>query len=350
MSESRPVIRVLVVEDSAVLRELLVHLLEADPAIQVIGTAANGTEAIEAVRRNKPDVVTMDYHMPKMNGMEATRAIMEQQPVPIIIVSGSSARREVAGALSLLDAGALAVVEKPPAIGHPGHEAAARELVQAVKTMAEVKVIRRWPRRAVASPAPEPIALKAVAGEIKVVAMGASTGGPIVLKTILAGLPRNFPVPILIVQHIAGGFTAGLADWLAQASGMQVRIAHHDEIPLPGTAYVAPDGLHMAFSRERRIALSDDAPESGYRPSVARLFRSAATVFGSQAAGVLLTGMGVDGAAELRLMRERGAVTIAQDRESSVVHGMPGEAIRLQAAAYVLSPAEIAAALARLAK
>ena len=346
-------IRVLVVEDSPVVRELLVYLLESDPAIRVVGTASNGDEAVEAVKQKKPDVVTMDYHMPKLNGVDATRKIMETHPVPIVIVSGSSARDEVAAAFRLLEAGALAVAEKPLGIGHPRHETAAKELLQTVKLMSEVKVVRRWPKREAAvprAPRARAVELHRAEADVKLVAIGASTGGPIVLQTILSALPKHFPVPILIVQHIATGFTEALVAWLAQSSGFAVHVAAHDEYPLPGHAYVAPDGSHMKLAQGGRIALSADAPENGHRPSVSHLFRSVATALGRNALGVLLTGMGTDGAEELRLMREKGAVTIAQDQASSIVHGMPGQAISLEAAAYVLSPAEIAAALAKLAK
>lgn len=346
-------VRVLVVEDSPVMRELLVHLLGADPGIEVAGFAHDGEEALEAVREKKPDVVTMDFHMPKLNGLDATRRIMETHPTPIVIVSGSSAREEVTSAFRLLEAGALAVVEKPRGPGHPGHEAAARELVQTVKTMAEVKVVRRWARREAplpAAPAPRSVRIEAAAAEARLVAIGASTGGPIVIKTILAGLPANFAVPILIVQHIASGFTDGFVEWLGQASGFPVHVASDAAHPLPGHAYVAPDGFHMKLRHDGAIALNRDAPENGHRPSVSCLFRSVAAVLGRNAIGVLLTGMGKDGAEELMLMRHKGAVTIAQDRETSVVHGMPGEAVSLEAASYVLSPDEIAAALAGLAK
>ena len=346
-------VRVLVVDDSPVVRELIVYLLEADPWIQVIGTAANGEEALEAVKQKSPDVVTMDYHMPTLNGLDATRQIMETHPVPIVIVSGSSARDEVASAFRLLEAGALAVVEKPRGIGQAGHAAAAKQLVQTVKLMAEVKVVRRWPRRNVgvsATPAHREIELKPIHAEVKLVAIGASTGGPVVLKTILAGLPKNFPVPILIVQHIAAGFTQGLVEWLAQTTGFPVHVATHDAYPLPGHAYVAPAGSQMKLAPDGAIVLNGDAPENGHRPSVSYLFRSIVTTWGHHVIGVLLTGMGKDGAEELKLMKEKGAVTIAQDFETSVVHGMPGVAIELNAATHILSPEEIAAVLGSLAK
>lgn len=339
----------LVVEDSPVMRELLVHVLGADPDVLVVGHAANGTEAVEAVARLKPDVVSMDLHMPEMNGMEATRIIMETHPTPIVIVSSSSAREEVSSAFRLLEAGALAVAEKPPALDHPRHEAAARDLIQTIKLMAEVKVVRRWPRpEARASAARLPKALPD-RNKVELVAIGASAGGPIVLKTILERLPKDFPFPILVVQHIAEGFTEGLVEWLAASSGFPVHIATDGESPLPGRAYVAPDRRHMQLGPDRRIVLSTESPEHGHRPAVSVLFRSVAEVLGGGAVGVLLSGMGRDGAAELKLMYERGALTLAQDRESAVVHGMPGQAIALGAVTQVLSPERIAAALTALA-
>jgi two-component system chemotaxis response regulator CheB len=352
MTNPRPPIKVLIVEDSPVAREFLTYILTSDPAIQVVGTARNGLEALEAVNEKRPDVITMDIHMPMMDGFEATRQIMETMPTPIVIVSGSTGSTEVASTFKAMEAGALAVVLRPPGMNHEAFDAGSRELIQTVKLMSEIKVVRRIPRTMKARvPAPAPIAqvLKAAMG-IQIVAIGASTGGPPVLQKILSGLPRDLPVPILIVQHIASGFIKGFEEWLASSTNFSVRIARHGECPLPGNAYLAPDGLHMGVESGPRIALSDHAPENGLRPSVAYLFRTVAQMFGPRSIGVLLTGMGRDGAEELKAMKERGAITIAQDEESSVVHGMPGEAIRLGAATYVLPPDGIAAILSDLLK
>ena len=344
-------IEVLVVEDSAVVREFLVQILGSDPGIQVIGTANDGEDAIEAVGRERPDVITMDIHMPKLDGLQATRRIMETHPTPIVIVSGSTDPQDVATTFRAMEAGALAVLGRPAGIGHPDHEATARELVQTVKLMSEVKVVRRWPRvrREISAPGPpEPVIGRAPAG-VKVIAIGASTGGPPVLQTILAGLPNDFPAPVLIVQHMAAGFMQGFVAWLAQSSGLPVHIATHGESMLPGHVYVAPDDFQMKVERGGRIVLARDEPENGLRPSVSCLFRSLAQVYGDQAVAGLLTGMGRDGAEELKLLRDKGAVTFAQDKESSVVHGMPGEAIKLGAATFILPPEKIAAALTSLA-
>jgi len=347
-------IRVLVVEDSPTVREFLIQTLCSDPAIEVVGTAETGEEALEAVERFRPDIITMDIHMPRMNGFDATRRIMETHPTPIVIVSGAADATDTAKAFRAIESGALAVLSKPTGVGHPEYQQSAAELVRTVKLMSEVKVVRRWPRNRLAEVVPETslckgIRLQTTQSQPRIVAIGASTGGPPVLQTILAALPRNFPIPVLIVQHIAAGFTRGLVEWLAQTSSLPVHVPAHGQSVLPGQVYVAPDGLHMAVGADGHIQLRSDEPDNGLRPSVACLFRSVAKAYGPSAVGVLLTGMGKDGAWELKLMKEQGAVTIAQDRETSVVHGMPGEAIRLGGATYVLPPEKIRVALASLA-
>lgn len=360
-------IKVLIVEDSLVARELMQYILGSEPDLHVVGTAKNGEEAIDLVNRLRPDVVTMDAVMPGMDGIEATRKIMETHPVPILIVSASYNPDEVEITFRAMDAGAVAVVEKPAGIGHPKHEKLAGELVETVRLISEIKVVRRWARRK-ASPEAAAVPVKAENGradippfpgsqhaprttpQIEVVAIGASTGGPPVLQTILLGLPKSFPVPLLIVQHIAKGFLQGMLDWLHDTTGFAVQVAVQGEKPLAGCAYVAPDNLHLGVDMAGRITLSNGQPENGLRPSVSFLFRSVANSFGKHAAGVILTGMGKDGARELKFMRDAGAVTIAQDEQSSVVHGMPGEAIRIGGATYVLPQDKIAEKLNHLAK
>jgi two-component system chemotaxis response regulator CheB len=343
-------IKVLVVEDSPVVREFLVHILGSDPGIRVVGSASNGEEALEAVKHYRPDIITMDIHMPKMDGLEATRRIMETDPTPIVIVSGSTDPHENTTTFRAMEAGALAVLARPTGIGHPDHETTARELVQTVKLMSEVKLVRRWPqtRREPVSPATAK-APRGEAAKVKVIAIGASTGGPPVLQTILAMLPRDFPLPVLIVQHMASGFITSFVEWLAQSSGLPVHVAMHGELMLPGHVYVAPDECQMKVEHGGKIVLTKDEPENGLRPSVSYLFRSLAAVYGGDAVAGLLTGMGRDGAEELRLLKEKGAVTFAQDKDSSVVHGMPGEAIKLDAATFILAPDKIAAVLTDLA-
>jgi two-component system chemotaxis response regulator CheB len=338
-------IRVLITEDSPVARELLKHILGSDPQIVVMGTAHDGFEALEFVCREKPDVITMDVNMPRMTGFEATRRIMEVAPVPIVICSASW-KPTATEAFRAIEAGALAVIEKPVGPGHPKHEAMAKALVETVKRMSEVRVVKRWTQERLArvQPAAKPPQV-ALAADVKIVAIGASTGGPPVVHTILSGLPKHFPVPVVVVQHIAAGFLEGMADWLRQRTGLHIHIPVHGDRLQPGHVYLAPDGFQMGVDKNLCVVLNRAPAENGLRPSVSYLFRSLAGAFGPAAVGVLLTGMGRDGAAELKLMRDKGAVTIAQDKQSATVDGMPGAARELDAAVHVLPPDRIAPTL-----
>jgi two-component system chemotaxis response regulator CheB len=343
-------IKVLIVDDSASMRMFLEHLFSADPKLTVVGAVADGEEAIAAVELLAPDVITMDIAMPRMNGLDATRRIMETRPTPIIILSGVLDTEEVVSSFRAMEAGAVAALPKPRGAGHPDHEREVASLIQTVKLMSEIKLVKRWARSGKAASSSPASATAGAPASIRpqVVAIGASTGGPLVIQTILAGLGKGFSLPVLIVQHMAQGFIQGFAQWLSFSSSLPVHIAAHGEELLPGHAYLAPDGFHLLAEGGNRLALSGDAPENGLRPAVAALFRSVAGVYGRNAVGVLLTGMGRDGVAELLLLKEKGAVTIAQDKASSVIHGMPGEAIKLGAATYTLPPEKIAAMLAGL--
>jgi len=345
----QPPIRVLIVEDSSVIAQFLTHLLSADPRIRVAGVAVDGEQALEIAQHARPDVITMDIHMPKVNGFEATRRIMETCPAPIVIVSGSSSVDEVANNFHAMEAGAVAVVARPNGLGHPDHEVTVKELIDTVKLMSEIKVVRRWPRSKMTAPRTVPeFEVKRVTGVTKAVVIGASTGGPIALQTILTELPKDLPVPVLIVQHMAAGFANGFVDWLSKSSGFPVRVAGQGEALSLGQAYVAPDGCHMGLSADGRIHLSKAPPENGMRPAISFLFRSAEAVLGPNVVGIILTGMGQDGVEELKRLKDVGAVTIAQDAESSVVHGMPGQAIKLGAATHILPPEKIARAMTTL--
>jgi two-component system chemotaxis response regulator CheB len=342
-------IRVLIVDDSPVAQDLIAHILSADPQVEIIGRAANGLEAMTFLESRKPDVITMDIHMPKLDGFEATRQIMEKNPVPIIIVTASWDPQEVSKTFRAMQAGAIAAIEKPRGIGHPDYGKTAAKLLETVKLMSEVKVVKRWPNSKIATSREENrvgnVQASLPGGRIQLVAIGASTGGPPVLQSILSVLPKSFPIPILIVQHIAAGFLQGLVDWLNQTTPLSVSIARDADLPLPGHAYLAPDGCQTGLDKSGRIRCLADPAENGLRPAVSYLFRSVAAMAGKEAIGVLLTGMGKDGAEELKLLQERGALTIAQDRQSSVVFGMPGEAVRIGAASHVLPPERIGALL-----
>ncbi|MFA7405022.1 MAG: chemotaxis protein CheB, partial [Pelobacteraceae bacterium] len=289
-------IRVLIVEDSPVEQELLTHILSADPRISVVGVANDGEMALADMERLKPDVITMDIHMPKLNGFDTTRRIMESNPLPIIIVSGSYNTNDADKSFQAIEAGALAIVRKPPGPEHPDYQHDAAELIKTVKTMSEIKVVKRWPRfrRETQVPHLPAAAAGIIPDKIRIVAIGASTGGPAIIQEILSLLPKDLPVPLLVVQHMALGFMENFVKWLGATTGFPCHIATNGEYLSPGHAYFAPDGLHMLTGKDNRIVLSSEGPENGLRPSVARLFRSVAEVFGSNSVGVLLTGMGRD--------------------------------------------------------
>jgi len=334
------IIRVLIVEDSFTVRQYLEHIISSDEQLEVVGVAKDGEEGVKLAKLKRPDIITMDIHMPKMNGYEATQQIMEECPVPIVIVTSSWHPDDVKRAFRAIDAGALVALEKPPGPGHPKSKPLVAKLLQTIKTMSEVRVVRRLPRQKKPGgvPAVFPAGPAVVRQRVEVVAIGASTGGPPVIKDILSGLGQGFSVPVLIVQHIAAGFLEGMVEWLNRESGLSVTIASDGEHIRRGVVYFAPDGSHMGVIGGGRIVLKDGPVENGVRPSVSHLFRSVTKAYGGRGAGVLLTGMGKDGAVELAQMRERGAVTVAQDRESCVVYGMPAEAVKLNGVVHVLSP------------
>ncbi len=333
-------IRVLLAEDSAVTRQYLVRLLESDSRFMVIGAVADGQAAVDFVAKCQPDVILMDIHMPRMDGFEATRRIMERQPIPIVICTATSDPRDISITFQALEVGATACIEKPPWSDTTQPALSALNLLEVVRQMSEVRVVKRRP---ITKPLP-PIDVPPSAA-IKLIGIGASTGGPPVLQTILAALPRNFPVPILVVQHISPGFLQGMASWLAQTTGLPVEIASDRMRPRAGHVYLAPDDCHLGVDLNGELQLLKTPSEHYLRPAVSFLFRSLAHACGPNAIGVLLTGMGRDGADALKTMHDGGALTIAQDKESSAVHGMPGAAIELGGARLVLPADKIAGAL-----
>ena len=338
-------IRVLVVDDSSVARELLCHILSLDPDIEVMAAVKSGLEALKVISINKPDVITMDINMPGMDGYQTTRSIMEFNPTPIIIVSSAVNIFEARTSMRAMEAGALTVLPRPPGPGCLEYEKSARQLISTVKTIAGVYVIKRkrpitiTPMRAVEA---------RYGGEIQLILIGASTGGPNALDTMLKKLPRNINVPIAIVQHITQGFGDAFIDWLQHSTGWSTHKASNGSQMKPGHIYVAPDDAHLEIVPDRRMFINNAPPDNGLRPSVKRLFQSAATYYDKGLAAVLLSGMGRDGADELAILRSMGALTFAQNEETCVVYGMPGEAVKLHAAIHVLPPELIAEELARL--
>lgn len=345
-------IRILITEDSTVVAMLLKAIFEQEADFQVIGHARNGREAVELAARLQPDLITMDIRMPVMDGFEATREIMSTHPVPIVVVSSSVDDEELRITFRAVEEGALAVIEKPRGITHPDFEQIRRELVGTVRAMSEVKLVRRrrWPTAPAPACAPSP--RQVAARRCDLIAIGSSTGGPQALRVILAALPRDLQTPLAVVQHIGRGFIQGLVDWLNCYSGPYCRVAQHGEELLPGQTYFAPDDRHLQVQRIGHslvAVLKDTPPVDNIRPSATPLFRSAAACCPGHAIGVVLTGMGADGAEGLLEMRRAGCATVAQDQESSVVYGMPAAAYALGAVEDVLPLERIADQLYRCA-
>lgn len=343
--------RVLVVEDSLTIRRYIVDILSSSEEFEVIGEAGDGKTAIELCRRYAPDVVTMDMMLPVMTGVAATEYIMAHFPTAILIVSSSMNRGEQFRTYDALAAGAVDVLEKPD--GREPDSDWEQRLVRAVRLVSRIRVIRH-PRAAlgrlgVVGGVETPLdSSRSLLGDVKVVAVGASTGGPSAVLTILRSLPVTFRTPILLVLHIAEPFGQAMADWLDAQVSFPVRYARHGEaLPSGCCVIMAPPGKHLEY-HARSLRLTEGPERHSCRPSVDVLFESLAADLGTATVACLLTGMGKDGAAGLLRLREAGAQTIAQDEETSVVFGMPGEAVRLGAAQQVLPLSGIASALGRL--
>lgn len=331
-------VRVIVAEDSVTARHLLVTLLSEDPAIEVVGQAANGVEALEMTRRLRPSVVVMDIRMPVMDGFEATKRIMIEAPTPVIIVT-AVANAEVELGLRAVQIGAMTLLPKPPSPEDPAFPAVAARLVSLVKAFSDVKVVRRYRYRDITD---RPVRNSEADRPIEIVAVAASTGGPAALYRLLERLPRTNTVPFLIVQHISDGFTAGLVSWLGSGTPLPVKMAEHGEPLMAGTIYVAAEHHHLEVTNQRTVALSNEPAVDGFRPSATVLFRSVAAHYGSAAAAVILTGMGRDGLAGAVAVRDAGGRVLAQDEATSIVFGMPG-AVVAAGLADVVGPVEVLA-------
>jgi chemotaxis response regulator CheB len=349
-------IGVLIVNDSPVAGQTIRRILLGDPRYRVIGIAPDGFEAERIVRTQPVDLVLMDIHMPGMGGVEATRRIMAIRALPILIVT-ATVTRHMDDVFECLRYGALEAIKTPdaPSGQGPGLQPGAAHLLERMAVLASLRTAVGHGRAAEGVRAPRlPGAPAAVARPIRpagacgvrVVAIGASTGGPTALVTILRGLPRDFRPSVLIVQHIEPGFTRGLADWLAGETPLPVSEADGGEVIGPGRVYVARGGEHhLALTPALRLAYEPSRPGQIHAPSVDRLFETVARACGPMAAGVLCTGMGEDGARGLLAMHAAGSYTIAQDRASSLIYGMPGTAVRLGAVRRECHLDEIAPAL-----
>jgi two-component system chemotaxis response regulator CheB len=347
--------RVLVVEDSLTVRKHIVEVLSADPDLEVVGEAEDGKQGIELCQALRPDVMTLDMMLPVMSGQAATEYIMAYCPTPILVVSASTNRGELFKTYEAMAAGALDVLEKPRGDGHD--DAWAEKLVSTVKLISRIKVITH-PRARLGhlgqrtqSPILPGSPLGPRGRAPRVVAIGASTGGPGALVEILRALPPDFPLPIVVVIHLGKLFAAAFAEWLDGLSSLRVAYARDGE-PVPelgrGRVLMAPPDKHLVL-RQGRLRLTEDAERHSCRPSVDVLFASIAQDLGPDCAACLLTGMGRDGAEGLLAIRRAGGATIAQDEATSVVFGMPKEAIQLGAADQILPLQRIAPALSALA-
>ncbi|MBF0451500.1 MAG: chemotaxis-specific protein-glutamate methyltransferase CheB [Candidatus Magnetomorum sp.] len=332
-------IRVIIVDDSPTFRLLAKSILESDPDIQVVGEAINGREALRLCERYRPDVITMDIHMPSMDGYEAIQKIMTDMPCPIVVLTGTPGSRNEKIHEKAMKSGALVVLPKPKDI--QGLDPAADILISKIKSMSEIKVIRRKmisrpvaPRRTNALGSFQKKA-------IHLLGIGASTGGPPAIQKVLSGLSNQIPFPIVVVQHISKGFVHNLAKWLSASTSFPVNIAEHGHRMIPGNVYIAQDNHQLMVTRDGRICLRQSGPVDGHQPSATVMFESIAKEYGNTGMGILLTGMGCDGASGLKKLADTGAITIAQDEASSVVFGMPKEAIALGAAQKVLPVTEI---------
>lgn len=320
-------IKVLIAEDSTTLQQLLVEALGREPDIQIVGLARNGMEAVSMTRQLKPDVITMDVNMPEMDGLQATSLIMSECPTPILIVTGNNGEGEVLHAMTALQAGALALINKPSSLTKEAFEESAWQLIRHIKAMAGMKLvkIRRKERSVTASGSshatynPDDIQLK----RLTHVAIAASTGGPAALGRILKQLPQSFPLPIFIVQHIAPGFIHGFREWLDSQVQLKVELAQAGQKARAGIIYLAPEDKHIGLNNKGVIELNSGEKIGGFRPSANYLFASLANIVGDTTLALVLTGMGNDGLSGAAALKQKGAMIISQDENSSVVYGMP---------------------------
>jgi len=343
-------IRVLIVDDTATTRQFLVKLLTQGGQIEVVGQASNGQAAIEMTRELKPDVITMDIVMPNMDGVETTARIMQVTPTPIVILSSLEDIRISALSMNALNSGALAVLAMPRP-DNPDISALASHLRETVSAMAKVKSVRLEKQKQkssqTASPAKAAATTKAAANStlkallenhdpVQIVTVACSVGGPAALAKFLGQLPANLPVPILVTQHISRGFTEDLAGWLNQGAALEVKVAKDFEIVTPGRVYIAPDDHHLGLHDKTHIKTSNTPPIKGFRPAATFMFESVARVYKSGATAVILTGMGDDGLAGMKIHKELGGIIIAQDEDSCIVYGMPKAVVNAGLADLVL--------------
>ncbi|MGE0408416.1 MAG: chemotaxis-specific protein-glutamate methyltransferase CheB [Amphiplicatus sp.] len=346
----RKPIRVLIVEDSPTALRLLQAIIAADPRLDVAGAASSGEAALAMLDNVRPDVITMDIKLPGIDGLETTKRIMKRRPTPIIVVAAVASEAQARISMSALKAGALAIIEKPRGVASADFDEIALRLRRQITLMSDVKLVRQ--RRAaapVSRPPGRPLAAPfSGCSAIKAVGIAASTGGPNAILEILRGIARDFPAPILVVQHITPSFVESFAGWLGAAAPAPVEIATHGAIPRPGRVYIAPGDGVLEYGGARLTVLQGEAAAAKGAPANA-LFRSLARNAGADCIAVLLTGMGDDGAQGMRAAFDAGAHTIAEDEATAVVYGMPAAAVACGAAREQLPLPQIAPRLNQIA-
>ncbi len=343
MTQHGKTIRVLVVDDSGLIRDLICTILNSEPDITVVGDASDGKDALEKVLALQPDLVTMDIEMPVLGGLEAIEKIMAAHPVPILVITALTGVRTAFEAVSR---GALDVIEKPDISIEN-----VRKLISKVRVLSRVDMTAHLATMRKRALPPSPITMppsRAGRGESRIVAVAASTGGPQAIYKILSQLPASFPLPIVITQHIAEGFTQGMVDWLAGGTPLAVSVALHGERPAPGHVYLNPAEQALQLTGPT-ITLGPQDRRDIYHPSCDTMLNSVATSFGRQAIGLILSGMGSDGVAGMRAIKNAGGATLAQDAASSVIYGMNKLAIERGGVDRTLPLADIAPALQSLA-
>ena len=323
---SDKIIRVLVTDDSATVRSWLGTVLTPEFGFQIVGEARDGSQAIDLAASLKPDIIVMDVEMPNTDGFHATDAIMRRTPTPILIFTSTAVYRAKRVPFRSLSAGALDVMLKPKSVMDGRHQVIAEMLRKKLRVLSNVVVLRKTG----VAPSPTP-AGPLFHGMPKIVAIGASTGGPTAIATLLAGMDRHSPFSAVIVQHMAEEFIAGFVEWLGESCQVPVEEAKNLGKLEPGKIYVSPGTHHLCISPTRRLELVDGPPVHECRPSADLLFKSLARSAAHETLGVLLTGMGRDGADGLLQLRKAGGQTLAQDESSSVIFGMPKEALAVGA-------------------
>lgn len=327
-------VKVMIVEDSRPVREFLEYIIAEDPRLSVAASVSSAEEALALLARVQPDVISLDIRLPGMDGLEFTKHVMVERPTPIVVVSSDVENEELKISMNALRAGALAVVQKPVGVTHQDYRAAASNICTKLAIMSEVRVIQQRDRRRVHDGVQPPTPAKSHRQLVRprILGLVASTGGPNALVRVLSDIGTDCPVPIVLVQHITPGFLSGFVAWLSDTLGCLVVEARHGQPLEPGTIFVAPSDRHLTVSDSQTLALDDGPPVSMQRPSGTILLKSLATVFGPASAGVVLTGMGDDGARGLLAMQRAGAFTIAEHQSTAVVYGMPASAVAMGAA------------------